>query len=989
MATVGKLTQRGELKLSGNIDTRLPLVTDGLVAHFPMDGTTKGRSNRNKLNYSTWVVGSSGTQSGFSQNGDGNSIIEDIGPFGESQAIWRTLGNDATSNDDGGWNGSQFSISHTLTYRYSVWVRRPVQGNGSFYLGCQGGNVYNANHTGTTVNTNPYFTVVGSLPVVNGEWVLVVGHVLGSGDTSYVNHPESGYYKPFSTTKVASISSDYRWTTTATNSYHRTYLYYSTNSSTNQQWCYPRVDLCDGTEPTIEDLVNGEGNILNPSVNISTSSTDEYVAVEEARTNIITNTNLDSGWSKGYCTDILWNDIHPPLGIDSQVVSFIDSDGNGSGYWYCYGNYAPQDPSTTYTISVYARTFGNPVSIYAYTADNSEVGRQSTNGLSVPGNGEWVRLVFNSITTPSNTQSDSLSFNISSFPPNQRLWLCAPQMEVGNFATEFVDGFRGAPQLKYPVTLASESTISFDYYAKERISNTIISNSNFEGVWWGIYINGTGHIYMHEGHDGTSWNPSTYLIPINQWINITIKWTSTTQYLYVDGTYLGEVPTIGSTNSARIPLLSLGYGWNVGNAKFKNLSIYNRALTTEEIEKNIKGTHSISTNGLISNNGIKSHIKVPDGANYFPLDSDGRDFHKSIIPTKDEATEYIDGSVWIGVGTTNLVTPVAFNKIYGEYSGWESIGISNDVPRTYVFSVAIPVTPSANYAISIIYKNSLDILDDIYLSFNGTGYPEGNVYMRVFEEAQNPNPIIVEPLGGGFKRYSTYFTTTANTTAITSMFFDADVAGEVVFLGNPQIELGNFVTPFVNGTRGQSSLHLPYNIIDCKQDFTIYGWWYPKTMTGPSYRPCLCRNIPDSNDTYDRILIMNSAPYVQTLALWFSSNSVSQGYFEINNNTIVLDEWNFFCVKRDGVNIHLFLGNSNGITSNSSGVLTHLDTDETGQVWQVGEYANGESDAYHRDYVFYQGALTNDEIEDIFKTKMKATSDGLYIQNGISSNESL
>ena len=37
--TVAKLMQNGELRVKG-IDTRLPLVTDGLVAHYPMDGTT-------------------------------------------------------------------------------------------------------------------------------------------------------------------------------------------------------------------------------------------------------------------------------------------------------------------------------------------------------------------------------------------------------------------------------------------------------------------------------------------------------------------------------------------------------------------------------------------------------------------------------------------------------------------------------------------------------------------------------------------------------------------------------------------------------------------------------------------------------------------------------------------------------------------------------------------------------------------------------------
>jgi len=163
----------------------------------------------------------------------------------------------------------------------------------------------------------------------------------------------------------------------------------------------------------------------------------------EATTNVVTNTNLDTGWSKTYNTNIQWNDYPPPDNVDSQVVSFVDSDSNGSGYWYSYGDYAPQSPSTTYTISVYARTIGSNWSIRAYTADNSETGRQWTNTVTVPGDGKWYRVVFNSITTPADTQSDSLSFYFSSIPAGQRCWLCAPQMEAKSYATTFTTGTRG------------------------------------------------------------------------------------------------------------------------------------------------------------------------------------------------------------------------------------------------------------------------------------------------------------------------------------------------------------------------------------------------------------------------------------------------------------------------------------------------------------------------------------------------------------------
>ena len=66
-----------------------------------------------------------------------------------------------------------------------------------------------------------------------------------------------------------------------------------------------------------------------------------------------------------------------------------------------------------------------------------------------------------------------------------------------------------------------------------------------------------------------------------------------------------------------------------------------------------------------------------------------------------------------------------------------------------------------------------------------------------------------------------------------------------------------------------------------------------------------------------------------------------------------------------------------------------LDNDEVSQVWQVGEYANNESNAYHRDYVFEQSALSDATIEAVFKTKMKATASSLMINKNINTGQTL
>lgn len=63
-------------------------------------------------------------------------------------------------------------------------------------------------------------------------------------------------------------------------------------------------------------------------------------------TNVVTNTDLNTGWSQNYQSNIVFNEIAPPVGINSPTVGF--NRGKASGYWYSYGDYAPQIPGKTY-----------------------------------------------------------------------------------------------------------------------------------------------------------------------------------------------------------------------------------------------------------------------------------------------------------------------------------------------------------------------------------------------------------------------------------------------------------------------------------------------------------------------------------------------------------------------------------------------------------------------------------------------------------------
>jgi len=357
-------------------------------------------------------------------------------------------------------------------------------------------------------------------------------------------------------------------------------------------------------------------------------------------TNVVTNTNLNTGWSQGYNTSILFNDYPPPIGIDSQVVSFIDADGNGSGYWYSYGDYAPQNPSTTYCISVWVRTIGNGFTLRAYTANNSETGRQYTNQLTCPGDGQWHRLEFNPITTPSNTTSDSLSFNFTSIPANQRCWLCAPQMTASSIHYPFVAGTRSSTQSVLDWTgnntlTVSNLTFNADGTFKFNNSSSVITMPNttalnpttslsiealvnFDGnsadfifekgnvnTQYSLFSHGTDIVFRTKHVGDSSYNslgPSKSAAGISNGVPVHIvgAWDGSTKRIYVNGIERSSAGKTGNLVTTS-PGASVGrFGGTTTGYYFGGyiyaVRVYNQSLSPTEIQQNfaaIRGRYGI------------------------------------------------------------------------------------------------------------------------------------------------------------------------------------------------------------------------------------------------------------------------------------------------------------------------------------------------------------------------------------------------------------
>ena len=229
------------------------------------------------LNYTQWENGQTGSVGMFSANGsttENYRVLADD-PWGKQTVVWEARP-DATSDTDGGWNASHVAVDPNYYYRFSIWVRRPVVGNGSTYFGCYGSPAVLMLGNGAS-NTNAYFWAGG---FGYTDWVLIVGHIHPQGTPAgSAMHPDSGFYR-VGDGRIGNTSSDFIFANGTTTAAHRSYLFYSTDTNTRQQWVYPRMDKCDGTEPSIADLLAGHDSRSFEHIKRLNGSTKQAMSID-------------------------------------------------------------------------------------------------------------------------------------------------------------------------------------------------------------------------------------------------------------------------------------------------------------------------------------------------------------------------------------------------------------------------------------------------------------------------------------------------------------------------------------------------------------------------------------------------------------------------------------------------------------------------------------------------------------------------------------
>ena len=236
--------------------------------------------------------------------GAANGFVAATLPDGSTGTVWQaTSGASNWSDNGGGWvtgtnPTNKFPVNTAKTYMFAVYTKS-VSGQGSSSGGISaqeyfGIDNYNTTHicnlNTETGNINPYFA---STNKVNGEWHLLVGYVYPAGSTGYTN-AGAGAYRCSNGVKIAD-GSNWTWAANTTETGTRAFQYYQPAGSI-QQFAWPQVYLCDGTEPSIDDLLSMSSISARNPLTASNKITYGYSGDLNATYGATAGTNLkDSG----------------------------------------------------------------------------------------------------------------------------------------------------------------------------------------------------------------------------------------------------------------------------------------------------------------------------------------------------------------------------------------------------------------------------------------------------------------------------------------------------------------------------------------------------------------------------------------------------------------------------------------------------------------------------------------------------------------------
>lgn len=1024
--------QQGNLMIGAQADERRPIVTNGLVAHYPLDGSLN--------NYQFSPVGLRVLYQSSSNTAGGYTFTQWL----SSNGAIVTQSTDLTTVTVATAQTYDLIVADFYVWAVSSAIMSQLKTFVDAGVSCLAmGNDTTTNTFVSSVNTT------STIHATHDVWIAD-SYPTYTSSVKYAGVGSSDVYGGISALQNGARALYYR------SDHTDLIMGYWYEGLTGAVLYFDQEGLASLPE-FAQNMVLFAASRSNASItNTNTAWDSSGLVISRTSTNVVYDNPTDpSTWRNrrgGY--KLLENyqlpnapGDQPPAGVKGYYMDNTSSADTWSGNAYSYTNIYSSTPAngTIITYSVYC--YVSPDCNCDWVRISSEQSATGQSLYDMTKVGTWQRLTatvtVNTATGNGSTpiylyftKSGNTTFATAGM--TGYVVFAAPQVELLAFPTAFVNGTRGDSTFKIQNGMGTVTTwtLRFDYYHSSLSSfgsNMVFASSydgSVTGNWFGLSA-GTNNISSFNG-------PAS---PPNQWNSAIFTYDGTTTTFYLNGvqsgTFTGKFFFTQSTGGM-ISFSSM-IGWNVNtflaSHKIRNYSVWNRVLTAAEIQKIAKPSFSLKKDGTIATSSVRERPNnITYSSFYFPLTIDGSDVTGKIVPSTDSNTVYTKDGLYLDKGTTNQVpNPSGKNGIAIASEAWD-VNLHRDALSVSSWSDGYNggvTDPQIGYHAKWVNEGldggpCMKFMDlnsqftytaggamthrwlGVSSSSIGTGTSLGwasgtSVTISWAQKTDTPtkgasvgiyhtltstggmsfgptNQMIASKKTNVWERVSYTFTVDSdwNLSNANYIYVYGYMGPEgTLWVDDLQVEVGTYPTGFTNGTRGASLLKYPLNFTPNMS----FSFWHKL------------------NNDLASITTQNTSPNLFEVGDYYANSSFTLWYWGGNKLYVYARQdgatgWTIGGVPLSGTfdqtywnKWHNYTIVFNGSGSAITGVTVYIDgtarytnsaltiTSWSGSFFGFGSYNGMQPNAIYRDMVYTPTALSSTDALNLYKNQMRAYKD--------------
>jgi hypothetical protein len=317
---------------------------------------------------------------------------------------------------------------------------------------------------------------------------------------------------------------------------------------------------------------------------------DGHLLLEPSRTNLVTySEDFKTAWTRTGIAPPTLESISAPNGSSSVYrLTTNNSDGSLS---FTYNTGFSQTSGITYTITVYAKSYSGENQLFGLYGNGS--GASDAHSGNLTATSEWQRFTYT--YTASNTSNAGICKGINELAFDILFW--GFQVEAGSYATSYIPTSgssvtRAVDAASQTVPLSvigqSEGTLFLDFNPLNNADAlryiSIENSSTISNGWFGIFSGlNSGLVKLRFFGDG--WNfYSPFGIEIGERYKVAMSYKNgVLTSVYVNGTSVGSLTaSLSGKSFNRIRLSEAAIGTK-GDAEFRDVKLYNTALSNSEL----------------------------------------------------------------------------------------------------------------------------------------------------------------------------------------------------------------------------------------------------------------------------------------------------------------------------------------------------------------------------------------------------------------------